>query len=110
MSYPKRKLNEKHLGSDRPESHIIDDIIHKQKEEVEKWILNYLKEDVRQAQLGNVYGPHVAARSALRDFCVMVRRIVDYQDIKDEGRHLYNDFLSLNSCLSIGLPSNVSSK
>ncbi|KAF7955884.1 hypothetical protein EAE96_004806 [Botrytis aclada] len=78
---------------------------HQTCEEWEEKMLSYLKEDVRQAQLGNIQGPHGAARSVLRDIRNELRRIIDHQGIKDDtARHLTRRFASLDGFLAVGPP------
>ncbi|RAL58330.1 hypothetical protein DID88_005202 [Monilinia fructigena] len=78
---------------------------HQNCNEWEEKILSYLKEDVRQAQLGNIQGPHAAARSVLRDIRNELRRVIDHQGVKDDAeRHLTRRFASLDGFLAVGPP------
>lgn len=78
---------------------------YKNCEEWEEKILSYLKEDVRQAQLGNIQGPHAAARSVLRDIRNELRRVIDHQGVRDDAaRHLAKRFASLDVFLAVGPP------
>ncbi|GAA1939736.1 FAD/NAD(P)-binding protein [Amycolatopsis minnesotensis] len=70
------------------------------------WLLGYLREDVREARLGNVASPLKAALDVLRDLRNEVRLVVDHGGIdggsyRDELERWYNP---LNAFTSIGPP------
>ncbi|GAA2357084.1 FAD/NAD(P)-binding protein [Dactylosporangium salmoneum] len=71
------------------------------------WVLEHLREDVRQARQGNVGGPLKAALDALRDLRNEVRLVVDHGGLdgasyRDELAAWYTPF---NAFLSIGPPA-----
>lgn len=70
------------------------------------WLLEYLREDVRQAALGNVESPLKAALDVLRDLRNAIRDIVDYDGLSGVSRRddLDNWYTPLNYYLSIGPP------
>ncbi|MFE0672516.1 FAD/NAD(P)-binding protein [Streptomyces sp. NPDC058867] len=70
------------------------------------WLLAYLREDARQAALGNVAGPLKAALDVLRDLRNELRRIVDHGGLSGASRrdHLDRWYTPLNAFLSIGPP------
>ncbi|SES33626.1 FAD/NAD(P)-binding protein [Actinokineospora terrae] len=70
------------------------------------WLLTYLREDVAQAELGNVRGPLKAAMDVLRDLRNEIRLVVDHRGLagtsyRDELNRWYGP---LNAFLSIGPP------
>jgi hypothetical protein len=73
-----------------------------------KWLLEYLREDVRQAALGNLDGPLKAALDTLRDLRNEVRLLVDHCGLEGDSHQddLYGWFTPLNAFLSIGPPSS----
>ncbi|VUC26562.1 unnamed protein product [Clonostachys rosea] len=75
-------------------------------EEWRKWMLDYLREDVKQAELGNVEGPLKAALDVMRDLRNEVRLIVDHYGLSGASRrdHLDKWYTPLNAYLSIGPP------
>ncbi|XXG96943.1 hypothetical protein Hte_003234 [Hypoxylon texense] len=70
------------------------------------WLLAYLREDVKQAALGNVKGPLKAALDVMRDIRNELRLIVDHDGIAGDSRrdHLDRWYTPLNAFLSIGPP------
>ncbi|MER7678922.1 FAD/NAD(P)-binding protein [Streptomyces sp. NPDC096934] len=70
------------------------------------WLLAHLREDARQAALGNVGGPLKAALDVLRDLRNEVRLIVDHGGLRGGSRreHLDRWYTPLNAFLSIGPP------
>jgi hypothetical protein len=75
--------------------------------EFTSWLLDYLREDVAQARLGNVSSPLKAGLDVLRDLRNEVRLVVDHGGIgggsyRDELEHWYNP---LNAFTSIGPPA-----
>lgn len=75
-------------------------------EEWRGWLLEYLREDAAQAELGNVEGPVKAALDVLRDLRNEVRLIVDHGGLAGASRreHLDRWYTPLNAFLSIGPP------
>ncbi|CAD6445269.1 8c47adda-eed2-4545-b558-541a3c7f55e6-CDS [Sclerotinia trifoliorum] len=68
-------------------------------------MIRYLEEDVRQAQLGDVYGPHAAARSVLRHIRNDLRHIIDHRGVRDnDKKDLSRRFASLDLFLATGPP------
>ncbi|MDA2813252.1 FAD/NAD(P)-binding protein [Nocardiopsis sp. RSe5-2] len=70
------------------------------------WLLDHLREDVREAELGNVTGPLKAALDVLRDLRNEIRLAVDHGGLAGSS---YRDELEgwytpLNAYLSIGPP------
>ncbi|KAK6815670.1 hypothetical protein PG987_016436 [Apiospora arundinis] len=74
--------------------------------EWQEWLVEYLREDVRHASLGNVSGPVKAALDLLRDLRNEVRLIVDHAGLSGTSRknHLDRWYTPLNGYLSIGPP------
>ncbi|KAK8099795.1 hypothetical protein PG999_010169 [Apiospora kogelbergensis] len=74
--------------------------------EWQDWIVEYLREDVRHASLGNVSGPLKAALDLLRDLRNEVRLIVDHAGLSGASRkdHVDRWYTPLNGYLSIGPP------
>jgi uncharacterized NAD(P)/FAD-binding protein YdhS len=70
------------------------------------WLLEHLRQDVREAGLGNVRGPLKAAVDVLRDLRNEVRQIVDHAGVSGQSRrdHLERWYTPLNAHLSIGPP------
>lgn len=70
------------------------------------WLLGYLREDAKQAALGNVEGPLKAALDVMRDLRNEVRLIVDHGGLPGASRqkHLDSWYTPLNAFLSIGPP------
>jgi hypothetical protein len=76
------------------------------RDEFRRWILDYLEQDVRHAEAGNVQGPLKAALDVLRDMRNEVRLAVDHGGL-DGGSHrddLDGWYTPLNAFLSIGPP------
>lgn len=72
----------------------------------QRWLLDHLAEDIRQARAGNVNGPLKAALDVLRDVRNEVRLAVDHGGLDGDS---YRDELTgwytpLNAFLSIGPP------
>ncbi|KAI6083915.1 FAD-NAD(P)-binding-domain-containing protein [Hypoxylon rubiginosum] len=70
------------------------------------WLLAYLREDVKQAAMGNVEGPLKAALDVMRDIRNELRLIVDHNGISGDSRrdHLDSWYTPFNAFLSIGPP------
>lgn len=70
------------------------------------WIISYLAEDSRQAALGNINGPHAAARDALRDLRNSIRLAIDHDGISGHSREADVDasFTPESNFLSVGPP------
>jgi hypothetical protein len=71
------------------------------------WLLAYLRTDVREAKLGNVYGPLKAALDALRDLRNEIRLVVDHGQLSGDSywTDLRGWFNPMNAFLSIGPPA-----
>ena len=71
-----------------------------------QWLLDYLREDVKQAALGNASGPLKAALDVLRDLRNELRLIVDHDGLSGISyqNHLDRWYTPLNAFLSIGPP------
>ena len=72
----------------------------------QRWLLTYLREDARQAALGNVDGPLKAGLDILRDLRNELRLIVDHGGLSGISRQKHLDcwYTPLNAYLSIGPP------
>ncbi len=75
-------------------------------EEFRAWMLEYLRQDVAEASLGNISGPLKSALDSMRDLRNEVRLLVDHGGIsgasyRDDLNHWYTP---LNAFLSIGPP------
>ncbi|MFI8068966.1 FAD/NAD(P)-binding protein [Streptomyces sp. NPDC086033] len=70
------------------------------------WLLDHLRQDAAQAELGNVAGPRKAALDVLRDLRNELRQIVDHGGLSGPSRrdHLDRWYTPLNAFLSIGPP------
>ncbi|KAE8390293.1 FAD-NAD(P)-binding-domain-containing protein [Aspergillus alliaceus] len=70
------------------------------------WLLDYLREDAKEASLGNVDGPLKAALDVMRDLRNELRLIVDHAGLSGESHrdHLDRWYTPLNAFLSIGPP------
>lgn len=70
------------------------------------WLLGYLREDTKQAALGNVEGPLKAALDVMRDLRKELRLIMDHGGLTGASRqkHLDSWYTPLNAFLSIGPP------
>ena len=70
------------------------------------WLLNYLREDVKEAASGNVNGPLKAALDVMRDIRKEIRMIVDHKGLLGSSRHEHLDgwYTPFNAFLSIGPP------
>jgi hypothetical protein len=71
------------------------------------WLLDYLREDVREGRLGNVHSPMKAALDAMRDLRNEIRLIVDHGGLsgdsyRDDLQAWYTPF---NAFVSIGPPT-----
>jgi uncharacterized NAD(P)/FAD-binding protein YdhS len=72
------------------------------------WLLEYLAQDLRHAEAGNVSGPLKAALDVLRDLRNEIRLAVDHRGL-DGGSHredLDGWYTPLNAFLSIGPPAS----
>jgi methylaspartate mutase epsilon subunit len=69
-------------------------------------LLEVMREDLRQAHLGNVHGPLKAALDVLRDTRTVVREAVDYGGLlpASHDEEFVRDFLPGNALLSAGPP------
>lgn len=69
-------------------------------------LLEVMREDLRQAYLGNARGPLKAALDVLRDTRTVVREAVDYGGLlpASHEQEFVNDFLPGNALLSAGPP------
>ena len=72
----------------------------------QEWLLAYLREDAKQATLGNIDGPVKAAEDVLRDIRNELRLIVDHGGLSGGSYrdHLDGWYTPLNAYLSIGPP------
>ena len=71
------------------------------------WLQEFLKEDVRQAKLGNVSGPVKAACDVLRDLRDTLRIAVDFGCLDEEShRWFLSSFVPLMNRLSVGPPKS----
>lgn len=70
------------------------------------WLIGYLREDAKQAALGNVEGALKAAEDVMRDLRNELRLIVDHGGLTGAShqKHLDSWYTPLNSFLSIGPP------
>lgn len=70
------------------------------------WLLDYLREDVREAASGNVNGPLKAALDVMRDVRKEIRMVVDHKGLLGSSRHEHLDgwYTPFNAFLSIGPP------
>lgn len=70
------------------------------------WLLEYLREDVREAASGNVNGPLKAALDVMRDIRKEIRMVVDHKGLLGSSRHEHLDgwYTPFNAFLSIGPP------
>lgn len=70
------------------------------------WLLDHLRQDVREAASGNVNGPLKAALDVMRDIRKEIRMIVDHKGILGSSRHEHLDgwYTPFNAFLSIGPP------
>ncbi|MET8181967.1 FAD/NAD(P)-binding protein [Streptomyces sp. NPDC005336] len=76
------------------------------RDDFQRWLLAYARQDVAHACLGNVEGPVKAALDVLRDLRNEVRQIVDHGGLTGASRraHLDRWYTPLNAFLSIGPP------
>ncbi|KAH0596732.1 hypothetical protein MHUMG1_05852 [Metarhizium humberi] len=70
------------------------------------WLLDHLRQDAREAALGNVDGPLKAALDVMRDIRNELRLIVDHDGVQGSSYrdHLDRWYTPLNAFLSIGPP------
>ncbi|KAG6355192.1 hypothetical protein INS49_004273 [Diaporthe citri] len=70
------------------------------------WLLDYLREDAREAASGNVNGPLKAALDVMRDIRKEIRMVVDHKGLLGSSRHEHLDgwYTPFNAFLSIGPP------
>ncbi|MCJ1464073.1 hypothetical protein MMC07_002685 [Pseudocyphellaria aurata] len=70
------------------------------------WLLDYLRKDAKQAELGNVGGALKAAEDVMRDLRKELRLILDHGGLTGASRrkHLDSWYTPLNAFLSIGPP------
>jgi uncharacterized NAD(P)/FAD-binding protein YdhS len=71
-----------------------------------EWLIDYLREDARQAALGNAIGPLKAALDVMRDLRNELRLIVDHNGLTGTSHrtHLDRWYTPLNAYVSIGPP------
>lgn len=71
------------------------------------WLLDYLREDVAEAEAGNVSGPRKAALDVLRDLRNEIRLAVDHGGLHGDSHRSDLDgwYTPLNAFLSIGPPA-----
>ncbi|KAK6818963.1 hypothetical protein PG989_005747 [Apiospora arundinis] len=74
--------------------------------EWQDWLVGYLREDIRQASLGNINGPLKAALERLRDLRHEVRLLVEHAVLAGASRrdHLDRWYTPLNAYLTSGPP------
>lgn len=70
------------------------------------WLVDYMRNDVREAAAGNVNGPLKAALDVMRDIRKEIRMIVDHRGILGSSRyeHLDGWYTPFNAFLSVGPP------
>lgn len=70
------------------------------------WMIDYLRQDAKEASLGNLNGPLKAALDVMRDLRNELRLIVDHDGVKGTSYrdHLDRWYTPLNGFLSIGPP------
>lgn len=70
------------------------------------WLLDFLRDDVREAASGNVDGPLKAALDVMRDIRKEIRMMVDHRGLSGSSRreHLDGWYTPFNAFLSIGPP------
>ncbi|KAI9035368.1 uncharacterized protein KD926_003697 [Aspergillus affinis] len=70
------------------------------------WLLEYLREDAREAALGNLNGPLKAALDVMRDLRNELRLVVDHAGVSGFSHrdHLDRWYTPLNAYVSIGPP------
>lgn len=71
-----------------------------------EWLLEYLRNDAREASKGNVEGPLKAALDMMRDLRNELRLVIDHDGLSGQSRrdHLDRWYTPLNAFLSIGPP------
>lgn len=71
-----------------------------------EWLVDYLRQDVAEASMGNVEGPLKAALDMMRDLRNELRLVIDHDGLSGESRrdHLDRWYTPLNAFLSIGPP------
>jgi hypothetical protein len=76
------------------------------RQEFREWLLEYLRQDVREAKAGNVSGPVKAALDVLRDMRNEIRLVVDHGGLEGNSHRddLEEWYTPLNGFLSIGPP------
>lgn len=70
------------------------------------WLVEYLREDAREAALGNLNGPLKAALDVMRDLRNELRLVVDHSGVSGSSYrdHLDRWYTPLNAYVSIGPP------
>ena len=72
-----------------------------------RWLLGYLKEDVRQAELGNNSSPVKAACDVLRDLRDTLRMVVDFGGLEEAShRWFFRTFVPVMNQLAVGPPKS----
>ncbi|KAJ5976486.1 hypothetical protein N7481_010193 [Penicillium waksmanii] len=71
-----------------------------------EWLIDYLREDAKEAALGNLNGPLKAALDVMRDLRNELRLIVDHNGLTatSHRKHLDRWYTPLNAYVSIGPP------
>ena len=71
-----------------------------------EWLIDYLREDAKEAALGNLNGPLKAALDVMRDLRNELRLIVDHNGLTGTShrKHLDRWYTPLNAYVSIGPP------
>lgn len=75
--------------------------------EYQRWLLDYLENDVREARNGNVCSPLKAALDTMRDLRNEIRLIVDHGGLSGDSYHddLQGWYTPFNAFVSIGPPT-----
>ncbi|MHC0433254.1 FAD/NAD(P)-binding protein [Streptomyces sp. O3] len=78
------------------------------RDDFQRWLLDYLAQDVRAARQGNVTGPLKAALDVLRDLRNEIRLAVDHGGLDGDSHRddLEGWYTPLNAFLSIGPPAS----
>jgi len=78
------------------------------REDFQRWLITYLKNDVKAAKQGNVNGPLKAALDVLRDLRNEIRLAVDHGGLEGNSHRddLEGWYTPLNAFLSIGPPAS----
>ncbi|MEN8654876.1 FAD/NAD(P)-binding protein [Streptomyces sp. 21So2-11] len=89
-------------------SHPYGDREFANRDAFQSWLLGYLRNDVREAQAGNLSGPLKTALDVLRDLRNEIRLAVDHAGLEGESHRDELDgwYTPLNAFLSIGPPAS----